>query len=315
MRPIRLRDFVVDHDGWIYSVAAYDNDERVGGILRYVPDPSGERRSRSGQRYRKMEFDEAYDLIRREKPGYLDRIHRVPRGDVVVVKKPEVELPRIAARDRRVRSLVRLFSLPQGSLGCTGSRLMGLEGETSDIDLVVYGGAFPVACERLRQAIAVNEVQDLSDEMWQTVYRKRSPELTFDEFVLHEQRKWNRGEIEGTYFDLLYTREYDDLASAPVGQGKVLGPRTIEAVVTDATHAFDSPAVYRVEHPEVSCILSFTHTYSGQAFSGEVVEARGVAERHGEETWLVVGTSRIAKGEWIRSRTLLEANPGTRGPG
>ena len=313
MRPIRLRDFIVDRDGWIYSVAAYDNTERVGGILRYVPDPSGERRSASGQRYRKLEFDDAYDLIRRVKPGYLDRIHRVPVGDVEVVKKPEVELPRIAARDRRVRSLVRLFSLPPGSLGCTGSRLVGLEAGTSDIDLVVYGNAFRTACDRLHQAIAAGEVQDLSEEMWRTVYRKRSPELSFDEFVLHEQRKWNRGEIEGTYFDLLYTRSYDDLGTVPVGQGEVRGQTTIEAVVTDATHAFDSPAVYRVKHDVISCILSFTHTYSGQALPGEVVEARGVAEQHGDEVWLVVGTTRTAKGEWIRSRTLLEGNPGMRG--
>ncbi len=92
--------------------------------------------------------------------------------------------------------------------------------------------------------------------------------------------------------------------------GTVLGPRTIRAVVTDATHAFDSPAIYDVNHDEISRILSFTHTYSGQALSGEEVEARGVAERHGEETWLVVGTTRTAKGEWIRSRTLLEENPG-----
>ena len=306
MQPIRHRDFIIDRDDWIYSVAAYDNAERIGGILRYIPDPSGERCSRDGTRYRKLEFDEAYDLIRREKPAYLDRIHRVPAGDVATVKKPEVELPRIAARDRRVRSLVRLFSLPRGSLGCTGSRLVGLEAESSDIDLVVYGSVFPAACERLRQLIAAGTVQDLSEEMWRTVFRKRSPELSFDEFVLHELRKWNRGEIGGTYFDLLYTRSYDDLGTVPVGAGTVLGPRTIRAVVTDATHAFDSPAIYGVRHDEFSRILSFTHTYSGQALPGEVVEARGVAERHGEETWLVVGTTRTAKGEWIRSRTLLE---------
>ena len=311
MRPIRLRDFIVDKDGWIYSVAAYDNAERVGGILRYIPDPSGERSTATGERYRKLEFEEAYDLIRKAKPGYLDRIHRVPMSDVMAVKKPEEELPRIAARDPRVRSLVRLFALPAGSLGCTGSRLLGLEAEHSDIDLVVYGDAFPAACERLRSAIAAGEVQDLSEEMWRTVYNKRRPELPFDEFVLHEKRKWNRGEIAGTYFDLLYTRSYDDLDSVPVGQGQVLGTGTVEAVVTDASYAFDSPAVYRVRHPKISCILSFTHTYSGQALSGEVVEARGVCERHGREIWLVVGTTRTAKGEWIRSRTLREAQGGT----
>ncbi len=81
---------------------------------------------------------------------------------------------------------------------------------------------------------------------------------------------------------------------------------TLEARVTDASLAFDSPAVYLVEHDEVDRIVSFTHTYSGQALPGETVKACGVLERHGSETWLVVGTTRIAKGEYIVSRTLME---------
>ncbi|MDD1669615.1 MAG: DNA polymerase subunit beta, partial [Methanomicrobiales archaeon] len=71
------------------------------------------------------------------------------------------------------------------------------------------------------------------------------------------------------------------------------------------SHSFDTPAVYLVEHAEVSRIISFTHTYSGQALTGEVVEARGVLEEHGDELWLVVGTTRTARGEYILSRTLL----------
>ena len=51
----------------------------------------------------------------------------------------------------------------------------------------------------------------MSPEMWRKVYEKRKPEIPYDAFVLHEQRKWNRGQIEGTYFDILYTRSYDNL--------------------------------------------------------------------------------------------------------
>jgi predicted nucleotidyltransferase len=80
----------------------------------------------------------------------------------------------------------------------------------------------------------------------------------------------------------------------------------MEARVTDASLSFDSPAVYQVDHDRVSRILSFTHTYSGQAWEGETVEARGVLEEHGAETWLVVGTTRTARGEYIISRTLIE---------
>jgi len=88
-------------------------------------------------------------------------------------------------------------------------------------------------------------------------------------------------------------------------KGRVLGRRTIEAVVTDARFSYDSPAIYKVDHGEVTTVLSFTHTYSGQAREGETIQARGVIEEHGDEHWLIVGTSREAKGEFIRSLTLL----------
>ena len=81
---------------------------------------------------------------------------------------------------------------------------------------------------------------------------------------------------------------------------------TIRAKVTDASLAFDSPAVYEVDHKKITRVLSFTHTYSGQALTGEEIEACGVCELHGNERWLVVGTTREARGEYIVSLALLE---------
>jgi hypothetical protein len=65
--------------------------------------------------------------------------------------------------------------------------------------------------------------------------------------------------------------------------------------------------VYEVDHESVTKVLSFTHTYSGQALAGEVIEACGVCEEHGNEQWLIVGTTREARGEYILSRTLVES--------
>ncbi len=85
-----------------------------------------------------------------------------------------------------------------------------------------------------------------------------------------------------------------------------MGSMTIEALVTDASYAYDNPAVYSVSHEKISKVLSFTHTYSGQAVRGERIEARGICERHNNEYWLIVGTTREAKGEYIKSLSLLE---------
>jgi len=307
MLPIRLRDFICDPDGWIYAVSTYDNEERVGCVLRYVPDEQGERADPSGRRYKKYDFEDAFAFINEHKPQYAHLVQRIPLGDVQRILKPDEEITRIATVHPRVKTLLTLINLPPGTIGCTGSLLCQLENDASDIDMVVYGKDWFTAQARVKQGIRAGTIEGLSPAMWRKVYDKRQPEIPYEEFVRHESRKWNRGQIEGTYFDILYTRSYDNLASIPIGRGKVIGKRTIEATVTDASLAFDSPAVYEVDHESVTKVLSFTHTYSGQALAGEVIEACGVCEEHGDEQWLIVGTTREARGEYILSRTLVES--------
>jgi predicted nucleotidyltransferase len=305
MLPVRLRDFIEDGDGWLYAVSTYDNTEAVGCVLRYVPDAEGERVHASGRRYAKYDFEEAYALIRQKKPQYAGLLHRVPFGDVKRVLKPDLEIGRIANDHPRVQKLLDIFQLPLGTVGCTGSLLCGLENEGSDIDMVVYGKHWFTAQKLVQGGIRDGTIDGLSPAMWRKVYEKPKPAIPYDQFVLHEQRKFNRGQVGGTYFDILYTRSYDEIRNVPSGKGDVLGKLTIEAVVKNASLAFDSPAIYEVVHESVSRVLSFTHTYSGQALAGDTIGACGVLEQHGSERWLVVGTTREARGEWIVSKTLL----------
>lgn len=306
MLPVRLRDFIEDNDGWLYAVSTYDNGNSVGCVLRYVPDVNGERVHASGRRYTKYDFEEAYALVAEKKPQYAALLHRVPFCDVKQVLKPDLAIDRIAKDNPRVQKLLDLFRLPKGTVGCTGSLLCGLANEGSDIDMVVYGKHWFAAQNLVKQGVQDGIVEGLSPEMWKRVYDKRRPEIPYDQFVLHEERKWNRGQIEGTYFDILYTRSYDEIKSAPSGgKGTVLGKLTIVAKVKNASLAFDNPAIYEVEHESVSWVLSFTHTYSGQAIAGETIEACGVLEQHGSELWLIIGTTREARGEYIVSKTLL----------
>lgn len=303
--PLRIRDFISDADGWLYAVAAYDNESAAGCVLRYIPDPDGNRVNADGIRYRKVDFDEAFRLIREKKPSYEGLVHRIPLSDVTRVYKPDERIRELAESDERVRKLCAIFSLPDGSFGVTGSMLCGIADQSSDIDGVVYGRWFSQAQQRLKEGIKTGEIEDLDEELWKTVYRKRKPDLGYDEFLLHEKRKWNRGQIDGTYFDLLYSRGYEDLPGFSMRKGAVIRHDTIEARVTNDTFSFDSPAVYEVDHPEIARVLSFTHTYTGQVKAGEVLEATGVIEHHGPERWLIVGTTREARGESIRSLSLL----------
>ncbi len=305
MLRTRLRDFIITKENWLFAVADYCHDKGIRSILRYVPDPKGKRGS--DKKYRKLDFDEAFEFIKIARPEWVKDVHIVPWDSVKEILAPNERLPSILKKNSRVRAIVNTLKkgIPLEKMGVTGSLLAGLENENSDIDFIVYGKAWFKARELIEKAKKERtHVTEISDEMWHEIYKKRKPELSFDEFLAHELRKGNRGMVGDTYFDLLYVRDWKDIE--PCTRGYDIGIKTIEATVTNADFAFDSPAIYKVAHPEISYVLSYTHTYAGQALVGERIEARGVVEVVGDMKRLVVGTTREARGEWIRSLTLID---------
>jgi predicted nucleotidyltransferase len=305
---VRLRDFIVTHEGWIFSSADYYHPDGVRGVLRYVPDPKGGRTDGS-RNYRKYNFDDAYDYMEIHKPGWVQDVHVIPWDQVEQVLSPRDRLAGIWHLDQRIEEItVTLLEggIPMDSMGVTGSFLPGLQINGSDIDFVVYGPRWFSARDIIARAKddPNSSIEHLDEDMWERIYNKRIPEIDFAEFKLHEMRKGNRGMVGDIYFDLLFVRDWDQI-NAPLGRGTDLGHETIEAVVTDSGLAFDSPSVYKVDHSRIEYVLSYTHTYAGQALAGETIEARGMVEEVNGHMRLVVGTSREPKGEWIRSLTLL----------
>ncbi len=304
MLRTRLRDFIITHDDWIFAVADYCHEGSIRSILRYVPDPLGNRGTY--KKYRKLDFDEAFGFMKTARPEWLADVHIVPWDSVKEILAPDQKLPMLVEKNNKVKAIVSALqkAVPPDRMGVTGSLLAGLENESSDIDFIVYGRSWFTARDVIGRAKKEkNPITEISDEMWRDIYKKRKPELSFDEFLLHETRKGNRGMVGDTYFDLLYVRDWEDIA--PCQRGQDIGIQKIEATVTNADFAFDSPAIYKTDHPEISYVLSYTHTYAGQALVGERIEARGMVEVVGNMKRLVVGTTREAKGEWIRSLTLL----------
>lgn len=308
MLKTRLRDFIQTEDDWLFAVVDYFHKDGVRAMLRYVPDENGDREL-NGIRYSKCDFGPAFEFMRKHRPEWIQDVHVVPETAVKKLLRPSDRIPELVKTDSRVAEIVKTLDeagISRSSMGVTGSMVAGLQNEKSDIDFVVYGPAWFKA----RDAIAAAKkedgpIEDIDEEMWQRIYRKRIPEISFDEFMLHEIRKGNRGMVDGTYFDLLFTREWEQIKE-PLLRGTDTVKLKIEAEVTNADFAFDSPSYYKVEHEEIDHVLSYTHTYAGQALPGEIIEARGVIEELGDIKRLVVGTSREPKGEWIRSLSWLE---------
>ncbi len=303
-KPIRLRDFI-KAENCFFSVVGYRNEQSVKCFLRYVPDSRGDREL-DGVRFRKVSHDEAVNSELAKK--YLHwGIFRVPYQAIQEVYKPEERLD-FAMSAPEVRKIVKFFTgIPKDKMGVTGSRLIGLEGEESDVDFIVYGEWWFDAREKLRKGIGAGKLAEPDEETWNFIYTKRKIVLPYDIFVQHERRKFHRAFLGSTYFDLLYVRDYKELnRNVPEDMGKKKGRAEITATLIDDSLVFDYPAYYLLDHPEVEAILSFTHTFVGQAFRGERIIARGDLEEINGKTYLVVGTKRETQDEFILSLSLME---------
>lgn len=299
---LRIRDFFKINDK-IFSTTDYSlsKESIVKCLLRYTEDKDGDRRI-GEESYKKVSFDESFKLLKDTK--YVDedkKIQSVNKKDIDKVFKPNKGLKNNSIS----KKVAEFFSkkISNKYLGITGSRLLGLEKEESDIDFVVYGSSnFKKARNLLKKYIKNNKLSGLSERDWKKAYKKRNPPISFKTYLIHSERKWNKAKYNRKKLDLLFARSRKELPQ-PKFRGKILDDvREIEAKVTNDDFAFDSPAVYGISHPDFSKVISFTHTYAGQVFEGEKLVARG--KKINNKPILVSGSVREPKKDYIISKDI-----------
>ncbi len=222
-----------------------------------------------------------------------------------------------------VSIIISESNLSLDDMGITGSYLIGAQNTSSDVDLVVYGlDNLSKTVNSVKRAITEDRIAALGRTDWKDIYSKRGIEAngdySFAEFVWHETRKFNRAKLGDVRFDLLSCRKpheisgsFGDLRYQRIEQARA------ECMVRDANRAYDYPAIYKVEKCEysgfeISEIVSYTHTYVGQARSGEMVQCKGILERvSGNRSYhrILVGSSREAPNEFIKSLRYHQVKP------
>jgi predicted nucleotidyltransferase len=301
MELLRPRDFIDTIDGLLFAALGDDV-----AFLRYFSHPKGER-NRGNIRYRKVgSTQSSFDFLEKNFPAHVverngRRLQHCPLETIQRVYSPIKKLEELkSSKENLATKCLKLSAIfeeiPEDNKGITGSILVGLHTPSSDIDFVVYGSKyFDTASDILRES---SQIKPLNEKQWRRYYEKRFPNqriLGFEEFLWHEKRKSNIGIIDETIFNLLLVGNRAKLEdSTPVR------PIRIKCDVTDATQSFDIPSVYRVDHELVDEVLSFTHTYAGQARKGETVEVFGMLEKKQKGYRIVVGTTREAEGEYIK---------------
>ncbi len=300
------KDFLETAEGLLFAVvAAQLEHDKCLCFLRYV--------KQNGQ-WQKYATDDANVFLQQNYPEYLhysqqldaelhavavDRVsqHHCPRRRLhsLLTQPPD------DAVEQDLHQLAQLFyhhKLDLTEIGITGSLLAAVHNTRSDIDLVCYEHAtFEHARLLIEQLINQGLLSALSESDWHESYQRRDSELSFTEYVWHEQRKFNKAVINGRKFDLSLVNKN------PVSTERYRKLSTIKLCcqVSDDSQAFAYPAQLGLNHPEITSVVSFTATYNGQAFLGETVEISGLLEQNESgQKRIVVGSSREAKGEYIK---------------
>jgi uncharacterized protein len=306
------KDFIETSEGLCFAVVHFGAEicgdvEKVLCFLRYV--------KRDGKQWQKVATEQANAYLQTHHPEYLHysavldaQLHAVAIDKIAQHHQPKQRLQQVLAKQQRDKveqdlyDLCLLFQhngLDLTQVGVTGSILLGVQQQQSDIDLVFYDREiFQKARAITANLIEQKQLGDLAEHDWQEAYARRSCSLTLAEYIWHECRKFNKALINGRKFDLNFV---DELVRSESVSYHKLGEMTLQCKITEDSYGFDYPALYTIDHETTKTVVCFIATYTGQAFVGETVEVSGLLEQAEDGSKrIVVGSSREAPGEYIK---------------
>ncbi len=306
--------YLETREGLFFAVKGLEHPpDRLIAILRYAPDPESGDRRKGGKSYRRLyHFAEQEQLLQTAYPQYMayDQVFQTTLQSVPCFMVKRVYDPCLRLRELMQASdregieedaaafagiLERETGVPVSSLGITGSLLIGLQTELSDLDIAVFGAqncnSVYLALRRLLDAPSGSEVRRFDKKGVEELYAQRFQDtrMDFQDFVSLEKRKMNQGSFRGrTYFVrfIKHANEtgevYGDLHYTPLGRA------TITASIAGDQEAIFTPCRYLLSNtrslegelpPHLNEIVSFRGRFCEQAQAGESVIATGTLER------------------------------------
>lgn len=314
MQNLKARegDFIETLEGLIFDVKSLVHPpDRVVAYLRYIEDPSGDRKRGERTYIKVYSLSEREKILRGSYPQYLfydpvfgEHLEGVPKDLISKLYQPTEKVsellnkPNLDRFETQAIEFTRLLydssGLPFGKLGLSGSILVNLHTKESDIDLIVYGRENCITIhEALRQLIrrrnSMVSSYGLEDLERLHEFRSKDTWMPLEDFLRTERRKFSQGRFKGRDFFVRFVLDWDEVNEKygdrlyrPAGYAK------IEAQIEDDTDSFLTPCRYAIskarilegtEAPSPKEIVSFRGRFCEQAKKGETVIAQGKVEK------------------------------------
>ncbi len=246
----------------------HPNDRKIC-FLRFYPHPEGDR-IRKGVKFKKVyNLDERYSILKKVGPKYsfyskeLDiKIQGVYNNDIKKIYTPRDCLQELKEKnnlsniEKCSKNLCELFinkgNISRDSIGITGSAMVGLNKEDSDIDIIIYGTETSVQFqEKLMDMYEEsNQVRKYNLDEYKPHYSWRvgGSDISFKEFMKTEKRKLHQGKFQERDFFVRYIQSPEDWNGNFYDyQYKNYGRIKAEALVTNSKDSIFTPCSYKIK--------------------------------------------------------------------
>jgi predicted nucleotidyltransferase len=294
----------------------YHPDDRKICFIRFYPNKNGDR-VKDGTRYKKIyNLQERFSFLKANYPQYLFYakewdldLQAVKNEDIKQIYSPKdyfkslYEKNELSPNEKVSKTLCELFinngAIPDDAIGITGSQMVGLNRNNSDIDLVIYGTKISLKFQKSLKEIfeTPNDCRMYNEDEYITQYNWRvgGSGIPYKIFLYSELRKLHQGKYQGTDFFIRYIKSPEDWKGTYYDyRFQNLGRIHIKAKITDHTNSIFTPCSYIIKPLKIiSCsynekrtllerireISSYRGRFCEQAIKDETVDIYGKLEK------------------------------------
>jgi len=292
----------------------HPNDRKVC-FLRFYPHKNGDR-IKKGKNFKKVySLEERYSILREKYPQYLFfssefdiELQGAKIEDIKKIYTPREYYNELKTKknlskiEKHSKKLCDLFitkgNISENSIGISGSPMIGLSKEDSDIDIIIYGTQDSLEFQDKLKSIfqTSNSCRMYNLEEYKAHYKWRvgGSDISFGDFLKSEKRKLHQGKFHGIDFFIRYIKSPKDWNGTYYDyKFKNLGRIKIEAKIIDSTNSIFTPCSYKIKclkviERKINCrdidlkilseISSFRGRFCEQAINGENVLVNGKLE-------------------------------------
>jgi len=284
---------------------------RIIAFPRFIPSQQGTRRD-SKRAYGKIySFSDRFKFLEQNMPELIvhdpvfdETLCEVPHHMIERRYDPIEKLgllrtsKKLNTLEQKVvqlaEELKEAAGIPWNAIGISGSVLVELASEKSDVDPVIYGAE---NCRRAYEALETllkddaSGFKSYSHEDLKALFDFRSKDtmMSFEDFARVERRKAFQGIYGGTEYFIRFVKDWiDNVGQYGDVHYKNVGYAKISATIVDDAEALFTPCTYQVEDVAVvegsklepiREVSSFRGRFCKQAKKGEKVTVQGKVER------------------------------------